>query len=412
MQTFYYSNHVLFAEGCNLQEIAARFGTPCYVYSKAALLDRWQQFKSALKAHPHQICYAVKANPSLTILHLFAKLGAGFDVVSGGELERVLAAGGQAKQIIFSGVAKTETEIIRALEVGIQCFNVESRNELDRIHNIARRQKITAPVGLRINPDVDAKTHPHITTGFRDNKFGIPWRDIPEILKQLASMPHVRLTGLGCHIGSQITTLAPFLEATDKLLSLVQDISPSLSHIDLGGGLGINYGDNPAPSIAEYGEALCQKLKNIPQTLLIEPGRALVANAGILLTKIEYIKKTPDKNFIITDAGMNDLMRPALYDAWHQITPVSAHQDLSSDIYDIVGPVCESADYLGKNRRLAVRENDLLMIHDTGAYGSSMGSTYNSRPLPPEILVDGTTTHLIRRRETVAEMYRNEKMIN
>lgn len=412
IQPFHYKNGQLYAEDATLEDIAIAAGTPCYVYSRTAMLHNWQQFEAALKEHLHQTCYAVKANPSLAILNLFAGLGAGFDVVSGGELERVLAAGGKASRVIFSGVGKTGPEISRALDAGIQCFNVESRAELVRINQIATEKEIIAPVAFRINPDVDAKTHPHIATGSNANKFGIPMAEIPALAGLLGKLKNVRLAGMGFHIGSQLTSLDPLLSATDRLLTLIEKIRLPLQHIDLGGGLGIRYHDENVPSILEYVTALCKKLHGMPVKLVLAPGRSLVANAGILLTRVEYVRHTPHRNFVICDAGMNDLIRPALYHAWHQITPVSDMQDIPEETADIVGPICESADVLGKNRKIRTLPGALLAIHNAGAYAASMGSTYNSRPRPPEIMVAGRHFHLIRAREQVTDLFQHETVLH
>jgi diaminopimelate decarboxylase len=412
MQPFSYKNGQLYIENTALDDIAIAAGTPCYVYSRAAIIQNWQQFKSALHGHPHQICYAVKANPSLSILNLIAGLGSGFDVVSGGELARVIAAGGRADKTVFSGIGKTASEISQALDAGIQCFNVESGSELSRINQIATEKGVIAPVALRINPDVDAKTHPHITTGLYENKFGIPMGEIQHLLELLDKMTNVRLDGIGFHIGSQLTTLEPFIAATDALLALAGEIRRPLRHIDFGGGLGVCYDNEILPSIFEYVGAICGKMQGLSQTVILEPGRALVANAGILLTRVEYIKRTPHKNFVIVDAGMNDLLRPALYDAWHRITPVSELKNIQEETADIVGPVCETADFLGKDRKICTMPGALLAIHTAGAYGASMGSNYNSRPRPPEVLVDGETFHLIRAREKISDLFHHEILLN
>lgn len=405
MQPFQYVNHTLMAGPVPLEEIASQVGTPCYVYSKPAIIASYQQFADALKNRTHQICYAVKANPSLAILQIFADLGAGFDVVSQGELARVLRAGGRADRTVFSGVGKSADEIHFALDVGIQCLNIESLAELRRVEAIAREKNCIAPIGLRINPDVEAETHPHITTGCRENKFGIDLSLLSDTLASLRKMPNVHLKGIGFHVGSQLTTLRPLLEATDKLLAILSGLDFPLEHLDLGGGLGVCYHQESPPSVATYLSALQDKCRGRNESLIFEPGRALVANAGLLLTRVEYLKHTSCRKFAIVDAGMNDFMRPALYDAWHDITPVTRQPGAMEDDWDIVGPVCESADCFGRSRRLAIHEDTLLAIHAAGAYGASMSSTYNSRPRPPEVLVDENGYRLVRARESVASLF-------
>jgi len=409
---FSYKNDLLYAEEVSLAEIAAQYDTPCYVYSRQALEQNWQAFTQAFGNIPHRICYAVKANATLAILNVFAKHNAGFDIVSIGELERVLAAKGNAKKIIYSGVAKKSTEIIRAIAAGIGCFNVESESELNRLHSLAAQQKTVVEIALRVNPNINARTHPYIATGLSDNKFGIDASEVLPLYKKIhATMPYCSITGIACHIGSQLTELSPFLEAIDCVLELIAELKTAgilLQHIDIGGGLGVIYQDETPPTISEYVTAVCAKLKNSGLEIVIEPGRALVANAGILLTRVEYLKHTRHKNFAIVDAGMNDLLRPALYEAWHSIMPVKLNPALQEQTYDIVGPVCESADFLGKNRLLAIEESDLLAIGSVGAYGSCMSSNYNARAKAAEVMVNKDKVHLIRQRETLQSVFVQE----
>lgn len=412
--TLYYKQQTLYLESVPATAIADAYGTPVYAYSRAAIEDAWQQFDNAFKGCPHRICYAVKANSNIAILHLLAKLGSGFDIVSRGELERVLAAKGDPKKIVFSGVGKQDHEIIRALEVGIFCFNVESESELTQLNRLAQQKNTIASIALRINPNIDAKTHPYIATGLKDNKFGIALDKVMPICRTLKSFPHLKLIGIGCHIGSQLMELEPFTEALDCLLQIDQriaDLGITLQTLDIGGGLGITYQDESPPAIQAYADLLRSKLQNIDRELILEPGRAIVGNAGILLTKVEHVKHTEYKNFAIVDAGMNDLMRPALYDAWQKIIPAIQTTAASPELYDIVGPVCESADFLGKARKLSVQPGDLLAICSAGAYGFSMSSNYNSRPRAAEILVDGSQMHLIRKRETYEELFAQEKLV-
>jgi diaminopimelate decarboxylase len=412
MQHFHYKNNQIYGESVRLADIAEEFGTPCYVYSEAMLEDSWQGFESAFKGLRHKICYAVKANSNIAILNFFAKKGAGFDIVSQGELERVLAAKGDPKKIVFSGVGKQTSEIVRALEVGIACFDVESLPELERIHSIAEARNTIATVALRVNPDIDARTHPYISTGLSTNKFGIEYSDVLSICHKIQKMPHIKLVGIACHIGSQLTELSPFLEASDRMLDLLQQLKTAgieLTHVNIGGGLGVQYRDEKPPTLQEYAEAVRKKFENQSIELIIEPGRALVANAGILLTKVEYIKTTSHKNFAIVDAGMNDLIRPALYDAWHDILPINLRYG-DTHFYDIVGPVCESSDVIGKSRQIALEPGDILAIKSAGAYGFSMSSNYNSRPRPVEVMIKDGKAHLIRRRETLGELFANEAL--
>jgi len=407
VSTFTLKNNALFAENVALTDIANHFATPCYVYSKSALIQAFESFNAGFKGSNHLVCFAVKSNPNLAILNLFARLGAGFDIVSGGELARVLAAGGDPKKIVFSGVGKTTAEMQAALNAGIFCFNVESRSELIRLNTVAGAMGKVAPVSLRVNPNVDAKTHPYISTGLKNNKFGVAYDDALNIYLEAAKMPHIAIHGVDCHIGSQITELSPFLDAFDRVLALVDALEQQgihIQHIDAGGGIGICYSDETPPQFGAYAAAMQEKLGQRKVKLVFEPGRALVGNAGVLLTKIEYLKPTESKNFAIVDAAMNDLMRPALYDAYHEIQAVTP-RDTPAISYEIVGPVCESGDFLGHDRTLALEEGDLLAIMSAGAYGMSMASNYNTRPRAAEVMVDDETCHLIRARETVADLF-------
>lgn len=413
MNTFTLKNNVLHAENVALTEISERFGTPCYVYSKAALSQAFERFSAGFKDANHLVCFAVKSNPSLAILNLFAKLGAGFDIVSGGELARVIAAGGDPKKVVFSGVGKTAEEMRAALEAGIFCFNVESASELVRLNDVATYMGKIAPVSLRVNPNVDAKTHPYISTGLKNNKFGVAYEDALDIYLQAAEMSNIAIHGVDCHIGSQITELSPFLDAFDRVLALVDALAENnvqIQHIDLGGGIGICYSDETPPEFTAYAKAMREKLGNRDVKLVFEPGRALVGNAGILLTKVEYLKPTETKNFAIVDAAMNDLMRPALYDAYHEIKAVTPRNEAAVN-YEIVGPVCESGDFLGHDRELALQEGDLLAIMSAGAYGMSMSSNYNTRPRAAEVMVDGNQCHLIKKREQIADLFANESIL-
>nr|WP_294842218.1 diaminopimelate decarboxylase [uncultured Methylotenera sp.] len=413
MNTFTLKNNVLHAEDVALTQIAENFGSPCYVYSKAALSQAFERFSAGFKDANHLVCFAVKSNPSLAILNLFAKLGAGFDIVSGGELARVIAAGGDPKKVVFSGVGKTAEEMRAALEAGIFCFNVESASELVRLNDVAAYMGKIAPVSLRVNPNVDAKTHPYISTGLKNNKFGVAYEDALDIYMQAAAMPNIAIHGVDCHIGSQITELSPFLDAFDRVLALVDALADNniqIQHIDLGGGIGICYSDETPPEFTAYAKAMREKLGKRDVKLVFEPGRALVGNAGVLLTKVEYLKPTETKNFAIVDAAMNDLMRPALYDAYHDIKAV-APRDAAAVNYEIVGPVCESGDFLGHDRALALQEGDLLAIMSAGAYGMSMSSNYNTRPRAAEVMVDGSQSHLIKKREQIADLFANESTL-
>ena len=414
MNAFTYQNGTLHAENVSVAELAKHYGTPLYVYSRNYLENRWKAFDEAFGEHPHLICYAVKTNSNIAVLNVLAKLGAGFDIVSVGELERVLAAGGEPSKVVFSGVAKTEAEIERALEVGIHCFNVESVAELDRIQSVAERVGKQAPISLRVNPDVDAKTHPYISTGLKENKFGIDIAIAPEVYTKAMHMPNIDIKGVDCHIGSQLTEIQPFVDALDRVLALVDELEGlgiTLSHMDLGGGLGIDYnGDNP-PEIADYITALKNKLADRPQTIILEPGRAIAGNAGILVSKVEFIKSNEEKNFAIIDAAMNDLIRPALYSAWQNIITVEEHPKGESAQYDLVGPVCETGDFLGKERELTLTPDDLIAVMSSGAYGFTMSSNYNSRPRAAEIMVDDDQIHVIRQRETIESLFANESLV-
>lgn len=413
MNAFNFKDNTLHAEHVALNQIAENFGTPCYVYSKSALTQAFERFDTGFKGTNHLVCFAVKSNPSLAILNLFAKLGAGFDIVSGGELARVIAAGGDPSKVVFSGVGKTAEEMRAALEAGIFCFNVESASELVRLNDIAGYMGKVAPVSLRVNPNVDAKTHPYISTGLKNNKFGVAYEDALDIYLQAAGMPNIAIHGVDCHIGSQITELSPFLDAFDRVLALVDALEKNkihIQHIDLGGGIGICYSDETPPEFTAYAKAMLAKLGKRDIKLVFEPGRALVGNAGVLLTKVEYLKHTETKNFAIVDAAMNDLMRPALYDAYHAIEAVNPRV-ASTHNYEIVGPVCESGDFLGHDRDLALAEGDLLAIMSAGAYGMSMSSNYNTRPRAAEVMVDGDKSIVIRQREKVQDLFALETVI-
>ncbi|WP_314879301.1 diaminopimelate decarboxylase [Haemophilus parahaemolyticus] len=415
MNHFEYKNQQLFAEDVAIADIISEHGTPAYIYSRATLERHWHAFDNAFGSHPHLICFAVKSNSNIALLNVMAKLGSGFDIVSQGELERVLAAGGEASKVVFSGVAKSYSEIERALDVGIRCFNVESIPELHRINEVAGKMGKIAPISLRVNPDVDAKTHPYISTGLKENKFGVSVQQAREVYRLAKTLPNVKITGMDCHIGSQLTELQPFLDATDRLIVLMEQLKEDgieLHHLDLGGGLGVPYNGEEPPHPTEYTEALLAKLKNYPNLeIILEPGRAISANAGILVTKVEYLKSNEDRNFAIVDTGMNDMIRPALYEAYMQITEVNQSLDREKAVYDVVGPICETSDFLGKGRELAIAEGDLIAMRSAGAYGATMSSTYNSRPQAVEILVDGAKAHLIKARADFADLWRLEKLI-
>ncbi|HDX1193297.1 TPA: diaminopimelate decarboxylase [Pasteurella multocida] len=415
MDYFQYQQAQLMAEQVPVKHIAQQYGTPLYIYSRATLERHWHAFNNALGDHPHLICFAVKSNPNIAILNIMARLGSGFDIVSQGELERVLAAGGEPSKIVFSGVAKTETEIARALEVGIRCFNVESVAELYRINQVAGEMGKIAPISLRVNPDVDARTHPYISTGLKENKFGISVAEARNVYQLANQLPHIQITGMDCHIGSQLTELQPFLDATDRLIVLMEQLKQDgiqLKHLDLGGGLGVPYTNENPPHPSEYASALLDKLKAYHELeIILEPGRAITANAGILVTKVEYLKHNEDRHFAIVDAGMNDMIRPALYQAYMNIIEVDRTLTRDKAVYDVVGPICETSDFLGKQRELAIAAGDYLAQRSAGAYGASMSSNYNSRSRTAEVMVDGDQVHLIRRRETLEELWALEQLL-
>lgn len=412
MSCLHYHQGELYIEKVSLTAIAKEFGTPCFIYSRAMLETNWHAFDNAFNAIPHRICYAVKANSNIAILNLLARLGSGFDIVSLGELERVMAASGDAKKIIFSGVGKKRIEIERAIEKGVYCFNIESEPELERLNTIAQERKAIVNIAFRINPNIHTHTHAHITTGLKENKFGIDIKDVIPLVNKLSAFHGLRLIGLATHIGSQILELEPFLLAIDSMLTIYNELHAqgiTLKHIDVGGGLGITYHHEHPPAIKEYALALQNKVAAYPLEIILEPGRAIIGNAGTLLTRIEYLKHTQHKNFIIVDAGMNDLIRPALYDAWQKVLPVTLRSGEKKH-YDIAGPVCESADFMGKNRELVIQQDDLLAVDSAGAYGFSMSSNYNSRCRAAEILIDDTNAFLIRQRETIDDLFALEKI--
>jgi diaminopimelate decarboxylase len=411
---FHYKNDALHVEQVTLANIAEKFGTPCYVYSRAALMDGMNQFKNALQGREHLICYAVKANSNLAILNVFARMGAGFDIVSGGELKRVLAAGGDARKVVFSGVGKTTAELRMALDANILCFNVESSAELDRLNEVAGSMDKVAAISLRVNPDVDAKTHPYISTGLKQNKFGVAYTEAIALYRKARDMKNLHITGMDCHIGSQLTETSPFIAAIEKVLALVEALAAEgihLEHLDLGGGLGIRYDDETPPEIADYVAAILSGLRGRTERLIFEPGRVLVGNAGVLLTRVEYLNHGEEKNFAIVDAAMNDLMRPALYDAYHEILPV-LRENNAPQTYEIVGPICETGDFVGRARELAIAPQSLLAVLSAGAYGMSMSSNYNTRGRAAEVMVDGGDVHLVRERETVEQLFAGEKIIS
>jgi len=411
---FDYRNGELCAEALPLSAIAEQFGTPCYIYSRAALTAAFDEYRNALAGRDAMLCYAVKANPSLAILNLFARLGAGFDIVSGGELARVLAAGGDPARVVFSGVAKSRNEMRVALQAGIHCFNIESATELELLNQVAGTLGVKAPISLRVNPDVDPKTHPYIATGLKNSKFGVAFDEALPLYRRAQKLPHLAIRGIDCHIGSQLLDPAPAAEATQKILKLADTLaaeSMPLAHLDLGGGMGIRYRDEAVPTVADYLRPMLEQLAGRKEKLLFEPGRSLVGNAGILLTRVEVLKLGSEKNFAIVDAAMNDLLRPALYDAWHDVLPVRRDNGVERR-YEIVGPVCESGDFLGHDRSLALREGDLLAVMSAGAYGMAMSSNYNSRPRAAEVMVDGGKAQLVRRREDVAELFALETILS
>jgi diaminopimelate decarboxylase len=410
---FAYRDGALAAEGVPLAEIATRFGTPCFVYSRAALEGAFREFDAAFSAIPHLVCYAMKANSNLGVLNLFARMGSGFDIVSGGELSRAMAAGGDPGKIVFSGVGKSDAEMEQALALSIYCFNVESASEIEHLNRLAQRMGVRAPVSFRVNPDVDPRTHPYISTGLKENKFGIAIDDAHALYHRAAAMPSIALRGIDLHIGSQITDLAPHLEAAQKAIALIDRLAAEgvrLEHIDIGGGIGIRYRDEPRIDLGEYAGSVGKLIGERRLKLLLEPGRFLVGNAGVLLTRVLYLKPGAERNFAIVDAAMNDLLRPALYDAWHDVRPVQM-RSASSALWQVVGPVCESADFLAHDRELALAEDDLLAIGSAGAYAMAMSSNYNSRPRAAEVIVDGETAHLVRSRERSADLYAHESLL-
>ena len=413
MATFSYKNGSLYAERVSLDALAARHGTPAFVYSRAAIEARWRAYADAFSGRDALVCYSVKANGNLAVLNLLARLGSGFDIVSGGELERVIAAGGDPGKVVFSGVGKRADEIRRALEAGIKCFNVESEPELLRLNEIAGQVSVTAPVSIRVNPDIDPDTHPYIATGLRENKFGIDYEQALGIYQLADSLRNIEVTGIDCHIGSQITSVEPYIDAVNKLLALLGDLEETgiaVRHIDIGGGLGISYGGETAPDIAGLAGAVSE-LVPARYGIILEPGRSIVGDAGVLLTRVEYLKANVEKRFAVVDASMNDLLRPSLYRAWHDIIPVTLRDGEAEWEYDVVGPVCESGDFLGLQRRLALRPDDLLAVLSTGAYGFSMSSNYNSRPRAVELLADGEDAYVIRERESVEQLMVGEKIL-
>ncbi|MEH6634304.1 MAG: diaminopimelate decarboxylase [Halioglobus sp.] len=414
MENFPYRDGNLYAENVAVTDIAAAHGTPCYVYSRAALEASFSEYQQALKGCQHLICYAVKANSNLAVLNVLARLGAGFDIVSHGELERVITAGGDPKKIVFSGVGKKPEEMARALELGIHCFNLESSAELEVLNRVAGELDKVAPISVRVNPDVDAKTHPYISTGLRENKFGVTADEALLVYQRAAQLSHVQVVGLDCHIGSQLTEISPFIDALHRLLKLIDQLAELgivIRHLDLGGGLGVRYKDEEPPTIAHYIGAIRQELGARDLQLLFEPGRSIAANAGILVTRVEYLKPTPEHNFALVDAAMNDMIRPALYQAWLDIQPVQHNDQGQFAHWDVVGPVCETGDFLGKDRQLTLAQGDLLALFGAGAYGFSMSSNYNSRGRAPEIMVDGDSAHLIRERETITDIMRTERLL-
>ena len=414
MDYFNYRNNELYAEDVPVQDICHQYGSPCYIYSRATLERHWLAFDRAFGDQAHLICYAVKANSNIALLNVLARLGSGFDIVSLGELERVLAAGGDAKKIVFSGVGKREDEILAALKIGIRCFNVEVIDELDRINRLAAQLDVIAPVSFRVNPDVDSNTHTYISTGLKENKFGIDITLALAEYRRAVQMSNIKVVGIDCHIGSQLTETRPFLDALDKVLDLVAALKAEgivLQHLDLGGGLGIRYNEEQPPEPADYIAAILERLGKTDFEILLEPGRAIVGNAGILVTQVEYLKPTEHKNFAIVDAAMNDLVRPSLYSAWQAIIPVNLVSAATELQWDIVGPVCETGDFLGKDRALKLEQGDLLAIRSSGAYGFSMCSNYNSRPKVAEVMVDGDQVYLIREREKVAQLWLGEHLL-
>jgi len=414
MDHFQYKQGELHAENVAVATISEQYGTPTYIYSRATLERHWRAFDTAFEGVEHLVCYAVKANSNLAVLNVLARLGSGFDIVSAGELARVLAAGGDANRCVFSGVGKTVAEIQYALQQGVRCFNVESIAELSRINHVAGSLSLRAPISIRVNPDVDAQTHPYISTGLKENKFGIAIELAEEVYQQAHAMANLEVVGIDCHIGSQLTSVSPFVDALERVLTLIDLLAEqgiTLSHLDIGGGLGIVYQDETPPSPAEYSAALRELLEDRDLEVLLEPGRAIAGNAGILVTTVEYLKPTEDRHFAIVDAAMNDLLRPALYQSWQRIQPVTEESTAETQQYDIVGPICETGDFLGKDRTLAIEAGDLLAIRSAGAYGFTMSSNYNSRPRTAEIMVDGDQVHLVRERETIESLYAGEHLL-
>jgi len=417
MDYFQYRGRSLFAEDISAKELAERFGTPLYVYSRATLERHWQAFDSAFKDMSHLVCYAVKANSNLAVLNVLARLGSGFDIVSGGELERVIRAGGDPSKVVFSGLGKQEWEIANALEAGVKCFNIESEAEIHRINQVASGLGKIAPISLRVNPDVDAQTHPHISTGLKENKFGVEYERALDLYAQAAQMSHLNIVGIDCHIGSQLTSVQPFLDALDRILAIIDQLEQlgiSIQHIDIGGGLGVRYADETPPEPATYAKAVADKLRDRQLTVFMEPGRAIAANAGVLLSPVEFIKNNGEYHFFVIDGAMNDLIRPSLYQAWQAIIPLEQRDDKDPTpelTGDVVGPVCESGDFLGKNRSLKLQAGDYLAVRSAGAYGFVMASNYNSRNRPAEIMVDGDSAYVVRRRETFDEQFASESLL-
>jgi len=414
MDYFNYQDGQLFAEEVSVASLANQFGTPCFIYSRTSIEEQYKAYEKAFNGHPSLICYAVKANSNLAVLNVLSKLDAGFDIVSGGELDRVLAAGGDPRKVIFSGLGKTKDEIISGLEAKILCFNIESEAELHRIDEVAKTQNQVAPISIRVNPDVDAETHPYISTGLKENKFGVPIASALSLYRQAADMTGVNIIGIDAHIGSQLTSVKPFLNSIDCLFVLIDQLKAegiNLSHVDIGGGLGIKYDQEEPPEPSDLISCVREKFADRNLKIVIEPGRSIAANAGIFVTRIEYLKSNNTKSFAIVDGAMNDLIRPALYSAWQDIIPVKQSTNAKLKRYDIVGPICESADFLGKDRQLDVKSGDLLAVRSAGAYGFVMSSNYNSRPRAPELMVEGHSAHLVRDRETVSDLYRNEYLL-
>ncbi|MBC8493947.1 MAG: diaminopimelate decarboxylase [Candidatus Thioglobus sp.] len=411
--SFSYKNQSLHADSVDIADLMANYGSPLYVYSRSDIESNWREFDEAFGDHPHLVCYAVKANSNIAVLNVLAKIGAGFDIVSVGELERVLAAGGQASNCVFSGVAKTQDEIKRGLEVGIRCFNVESSAEMSRIEQVAQAMNTQAPISIRVNPNVDAKTHPYISTGLKENKFGVDIDDALALYEQAHNSKYINVQGLDCHIGSQLTELSPFIDALDKVLELITQLNDrgiEISHLDLGGGVGIRYDDETTIDIAKYVDAILDKVGDLD--IILEPGRAIVGNAGVFVTKVEFLKQNSDKSFAIIDGAMNDLLRPAFYNAYHQVLPVNENAKGTEASWDLVGPICETGDFLAKDRQLSLSEGDYLALMSAGAYGFTMSSNYNSRPRVAEVMVSDKAHHLIRQRETIQDLFNTESVIN